>query len=92
MADTKISDLTAAAAAAGANALAINEAGTSKKLTVDQILAYVIATGPLFPDVRVMTSNYTMPANTSITFVNSLTLSANVSFTMPDTSIIMISQ
>lgn len=35
---TKISALTAAAAAAGANELAINEAGTSKKVTVTQIL------------------------------------------------------
>lgn len=38
MADTKISALTAAAAAALANELPINEAGTSKKLTVQQIL------------------------------------------------------
>lgn len=37
MADTKISGLTAASAAALANELAINEAGTSKKLTVQQI-------------------------------------------------------
>ena len=41
MADTKISALTAATAAAGANELAINEAGTSKKLTVDQIALYL---------------------------------------------------
>jgi len=39
MADTKISALTAASAAAGANELAINEAGTSKKVTVAQLLA-----------------------------------------------------
>lgn len=38
MADTKISGLTAAAAAALANELAINEAGASKKLTVQKIL------------------------------------------------------
>ncbi len=37
MPDTKISALTAATAAAGANELAINEAGTSKKLTVTQL-------------------------------------------------------
>ena len=37
MADTKISALAAASAAAGANEIAINEAGTSKKLTVTQI-------------------------------------------------------
>lgn len=40
MADTKISALTAATAAAGANEIGINEAGTSKKLTVDQIRDY----------------------------------------------------
>jgi hypothetical protein len=38
MADTKISALTAAAAAALANEFAINEAGTSKKLTLQQAL------------------------------------------------------
>lgn len=43
MADTKISALAAAAAAAAANELAINEAGTSKKLTVAQIAAYLFA-------------------------------------------------
>jgi hypothetical protein len=37
VADTKISALTAAAAAADANELAINEAGTSKKVTAAQI-------------------------------------------------------
>lgn len=44
MADTKISALSAASAAAGANELAINEAGTSKKLTVTQL-----HTNPIFP-------------------------------------------
>lgn len=38
MADTKISALTAASAAALANELAINEAGTSKKITLQQAL------------------------------------------------------
>lgn len=41
MADTKISALTAASAALGADELAINEAGTSKKLTVAQIAAFI---------------------------------------------------
>jgi hypothetical protein len=40
MADTKISALTAASAALGADELAINEAGTSKKLTVTQLQAF----------------------------------------------------
>ena len=38
MADTKISALSAASAAALANEIAINEAGTTKKLTVQQIV------------------------------------------------------
>ena len=43
MANIKISDLTAAAAAAGANEFEINEAGTSKKVTGTQISAFVKA-------------------------------------------------
>lgn len=42
MADTKISALTAATAAAAANEFAINEAGTSKKLTLTQIADYFV--------------------------------------------------
>lgn len=41
MADTKISALTAASAAAGANEFPINEAGTTKKVTGTQIAAMV---------------------------------------------------
>lgn len=40
MADTKISALTAASVAAAANELAINEAGTSKKLTAAQLRTF----------------------------------------------------
>jgi len=42
MADSKISALPAAAAAAAANEFAINEAGTSKKLTLDLLREYLI--------------------------------------------------
>jgi len=41
VADTKISALTAASTAASANELAINEAGASKKLTLDQVQQYL---------------------------------------------------
>lgn len=41
MADTKISALTAASAAAAANELAINEAGVSKKLTAEQLRTFI---------------------------------------------------
>lgn len=40
MADQKISQLTAASAVAGANEFAINEAGTSKKVTGTQLAAF----------------------------------------------------
>ena len=45
MADTKISALTAAGAGAAANEFAINEAGTSKKLTLAQIETYLETRG-----------------------------------------------
>jgi hypothetical protein len=47
MADTKISALTAAGAAAAANEFAINEAGTSKKVTAAQIKT-LVNTAPLW--------------------------------------------
>jgi len=42
MADTKISALTAASVAAAVNEFAINEAGTSKKLTLQQIADFLV--------------------------------------------------
>ena len=45
MADTKISALAAASAVVAANELAINEAGTSKKVTAQQVMDYVAGTG-----------------------------------------------
>ena len=41
MADTKISALTAVGAAAGANEIAVNEAGTSKKASLTQVEALI---------------------------------------------------
>lgn len=45
MADTKISDLSAAASALGADEVAVNEAGTSKKVTVTQLQTFVLTAG-----------------------------------------------
>lgn len=45
MADTKISGLTAVTTAAGASEFAVNEAATSKKITLSQITTY---SGPIF--------------------------------------------
>lgn len=59
MSDTKISALPAATAAIGADEFAINEAGTSKKLSLDQVWnglyapgSYTIATGQFRMAVR----------------------------------------
>lgn len=45
MADLKISDLTAAASATGAMQLEVNDSGTSKRITVDQIKSYILVAG-----------------------------------------------
>lgn len=49
MADAKVSALTAAAAALGADEIPINEAGTNKKLTVTQLSSFVLAAGLYAP-------------------------------------------
>ena len=48
MADSKISALPAAAAAAAANEIEINEAAVSKKLTVAQLLAFAYPVGSIY--------------------------------------------
>lgn len=48
MADQKISELTAATAGAAANQFAINEAGTSKRISLDQIKDFVAPRGYLW--------------------------------------------
>ena len=61
MADTKISALTAASAGAAANEFAINEAGTSKKLTLAQIEAYLETRGlPIVTRLAADQSNSTV--------------------------------
>lgn len=63
MASTKISALSAATAAAGANELAINEAGTSKKLTVAQIETYLKTRG--MPRVFALGTTHTIASTTA---------------------------
>src|SRR3990167_906474 len=74
MADTKISALTAASAAAGANEIAINEAGTSKKATVTQIEAFLRTRG--LPTVISLGSAYTNATTTGTEVPLSFTLPA----------------
>ncbi len=71
MADTKISALTAAAAAASANELAINEAGTSKKLTIAQLTTYLQTIG--MPRVKRLGTTHSISSVTG-TEVTDLTL------------------
>ncbi len=63
MADLKISGLTAAGSVAGSNELAINEAGTSKKITITQIVTYLQSVG--LPVVRKLTGDHTLASATA---------------------------
>lgn len=63
MADTKISALTAASAAASANELPINEAGSSKKITLAQVLAWLQTQG--LPRVAKLTSDHAISSTTA---------------------------
>jgi hypothetical protein len=61
VADTKISALSAATAAAAANELAINEAGTSKKLSVDLLQQYVFTSWEYAPGAfTIVTGNFAL--------------------------------
>jgi hypothetical protein len=62
VADTKISALSAASAGAAANEFAINEAGTSKKLTLAQIEAYLETRG--LPRVVQLTGQHSIASTT----------------------------
>jgi hypothetical protein len=71
VADTKISALPAASAAAVANELAINEAGASKKLTLTQVETLLQARG--MPRVRRLASQHAL-ASTTATAVTGLSM------------------
>ena len=47
MPDIKISDLTSATSATGAMQLEVNDSGTSKRITVDQLKAFVVSAGSI---------------------------------------------
>lgn len=78
MADTKISALSAASAAALANELAINEAGTSKKITLTQVKE-LLQTGGL-QQIRYLSTRYTN-ATTTGTEVTQLSFNSLVAGT-----------
>ena len=90
MADTKISALTAASAAAAANEFAINEAGTSKKVTGTQVKTFVSDSPTLVtPTLGVATATsvnkvaITAPATSAtLTIANSATLTVSASATI----------
>jgi hypothetical protein len=61
MADTKVSGLPAASAVAAANEVPINEAGTSKKVTVAQLQAFLFTAGSYTPgSFTVVTGQFAM--------------------------------
>jgi hypothetical protein len=71
VADTKISALTAASVAAVANELAINEAGTSRKVTIDQIKTLLQTLG--MPRTKRLNSQHSISSTTG-TEVTDLTM------------------
>lgn len=65
MADSKISALSAASVAAVANELAINEAGTSKKISITQLIT-LLKTNLGMPDIKTISgSAYTINSTTA---------------------------
>jgi len=76
MADTKISALTAASAAAAANEIPINEAGTSKKITLTQVEAFLETVG--LPRVKALGTTHAISATTAteVTGLGPMTLEA----------------
>jgi hypothetical protein len=76
MADTKISALSAVTAALAAQEIPVNDAGTTKKMTVTQLLTFLQAVNGL-PLVKSLTSAYTN-ATTSATKVTGLDLTLAV--------------
>lgn len=76
MANTKVSALTAAGSALGADEIPVNEAGTSKKVTVDQILTYLQTKG--MPRVFKLASDHAISSTTAteVTGLGPVTLEA----------------
>lgn len=64
MADSKISALSAASVAAVANELAINEAGTSKKISITQLVTLLQTLNGL-PVIEAITTPYTVSSTTA---------------------------
>jgi hypothetical protein len=80
MADTKISALPAASAAAPANELPINEAGTSKKVTVTQLGVVMPFLGVYAP------GSVTVPTGGFAWMVQRLVLTGSQRFTLQGTA------
>ena len=81
MADTKVSALTAATTALAADEFPVNEAGTSKKVTLAQILDASRADDP---------GNVTMTTATTLTAYDRLALSSTNRLTMPGTAEVVL--
>lgn len=84
MPDTKISALSSATAAAAANELAINEAGVSKKVSVDQLQQYFFTAGEYAP------GSFTIINGNFAIMVNRLTLTSTQRVTLQGTACLRI--
>lgn len=82
MADTKTSALTAASVAALANEFAINEAGTSKKVTGTQIVVLVAANLAQSPSLLTLATSYTLAAGASMVVNRSYLINSGIKLTL----------
>lgn len=80
MADTKVSALTAASAAVGTQEIPVNEAGTSKKVTVTQLGAVMPLLGVYAP------GSFTIPTGGFGNMTKRLTLTSTQRLTMNGTA------
>jgi len=71
MADTKISDLTAVVTPAGTDEFAVNQAGVSKKMTLNQVQSFSFTGGDYAP------GSFTVATGSFALMVKNLTLTGS---------------
>jgi len=80
MADTKISDLTAVTTPAGTDEFAVNQAGTSKKMTLNQIQSFSFTGGDYAP------GSFTVATGSFALMVKQLTITGTQVVTLNGTA------
>lgn len=74
MADTKISALTASSAVTGSEDVPVNDAGTNKRITPNQIIAYLLSAARVFAGKLTLSGGYEESGSTLTQSAGSLTI------------------